>query len=145
MTARRFVLVPAAALVFASSLVGCKSASSSDNSRTTVVQTVTAGTPNSEEGGGPSSGAGSTDGSEADGFVMPNEVGKNLQEAQDHVQNVADSPLFQTDSTDATGQGRSQFYDRNWKVCSQNVKPGTRVSEDTHISFAAVKNDEACP
>lgn len=78
-------------------------------------------------------------------FTMPNEVGKGLQDAQDHIQAVSGNPLYITSSTDATGQGRSQIIDRNWKVCAQNVAPGERVDEDSDISFAAVKLGESCP
>lgn len=83
--------------------------------------------------------------SEADGFVMPDEVGQNLQEAQDDIQAASGDPFFFTDSTDATGDGRSQIIDSNWKVCSQNVSAGTRADEDTDITFDAVKLEEDCP
>ncbi len=81
----------------------------------------------------------------ADSFVMPNEVGQGLQAAQDDIQRVSGNPLFFTDSTDASGAGRLQILDRDWKVCSQNVAPGARVNQDSDISFAAVKLGEACP
>lgn len=80
-----------------------------------------------------------------DYFTMPNEVGQNLQDAQNQIQRVSGNPIFFSHSTDATGQGRHQILDRDWKVCSQNVKPGARVNLDSYISFAAVKTDESCP
>ena len=78
-------------------------------------------------------------------FVMPNEVGKVLQAAQDDIQRVSHDPVFVSHSQDATGQDRHQFLDSDWKVCSQNVAPGTRVSAVAHIVFSVVKLDESCP
>jgi hypothetical protein len=78
-------------------------------------------------------------------FVMPNEVGKDLQAAQDDIQRVSGNPLFITHSHDATGQERHQILDRNWTVCSQNVAPGTQVQDTTNITFNVVKLDESCP
>ena len=80
-----------------------------------------------------------------DTFKMPNEVDKVLQAAQDDIQRVSGNPLFITHSVDATGQGRHQILDRDWKVCSQNVKPGKQVSQDTDITFSVVKTYESCP
>lgn len=82
---------------------------------------------------------------EVTSFPMPNEIGKVLQDAQDHLQQVSGNPFFVSDSTDATGAGRMQIVDRNWKVCDQNVPQGTLVDENTNISFATVKTGEDCP
>ena len=76
---------------------------------------------------------------------MPNEVGKVLQDAQDDVQRVSGDPVFFTHSTDATGAHRFQVLDSNWKVCGQNVTPGTRENEDSYIDFSVVKLVESCP
>ncbi len=76
---------------------------------------------------------------------MPNEVGTNLQAAQDDIQRVSGDPVFVTTSSDATGAGRAQILDRDWHVCSQNVQPGTWVNLDTRIDFAVVKLSETCP
>lgn len=78
-------------------------------------------------------------------FVMPNEVGQVLQDAQDDIQRVSRDPMFWTDSTDLTGAGRMQVLDRNWQVCTQNVPPGTTVGSDVKINFGVVKLDENCP
>jgi hypothetical protein len=78
-------------------------------------------------------------------FAMPNEVGANLQTAQDDIQRVSGNPLFITSSEDATGAGRHQILDRNWKVCSQNVPTGTSVDQSADIIFGAVKLTESCP
>lgn len=76
---------------------------------------------------------------------MPNLAGQNLQAAQDAIQLLTGSAVFFTSSSDATGQGRAQVLDANWKVCAQNVAPGTAITTDTKIEFAAVKLDERCP
>jgi len=76
---------------------------------------------------------------------MPNEVGKVLQDAQDDIQRVSGDPVFFSHSEDATGQDRFQVIDSNWKVCSQNVAPGTTVPFDAHVVFSVVKLDENCP
>jgi hypothetical protein len=76
---------------------------------------------------------------------MPNLVGQNLQAAQDAIQELTDNAVFLTSSADATGQGRAQVLDSNWKVCAQNVKPGESITQKSNIEFAAVKLDESCP
>jgi hypothetical protein len=81
----------------------------------------------------------------AGSFVMPNEVGMNLQDAQDDIQHVSGDPIFVSHSRDATGEGRYQILDRDWKVCSQNVAPGEIVSAVGHIVFSVVKDYEDCP
>jgi hypothetical protein len=78
-------------------------------------------------------------------FPMPDETGKVLQDAQDHLQQVSGNPFFVSFSTDATGAGRMQVIDRNWKVCDQSVPPGTLVDENTDITFSTVKTGEDCP
>jgi hypothetical protein len=78
-------------------------------------------------------------------WAMPNLVGRNLQAAQDAMQELTNNPIFFTSSTDATGQGRSQVVDSNWIVCSQNVRPGEPITAETRIELAAVKLDERCP
>ena len=76
---------------------------------------------------------------------MPDLVGQNLQAAQDAIQKLTANAVLLTSSTDATGQGRAQVLDSNWKVCAQNVKPGEPITRKTKIEFAAVKLDERCP
>ncbi|ONI84109.1 hypothetical protein ALI144C_15530 [Actinosynnema sp. ALI-1.44] len=77
-------------------------------------------------------------------WTMPDLVGKQLQEAQDTIQRVTGNSTFLTRSHDATGKGRQQVADRNWKVCSQNVAAGTAFNADTVIDFGAVKTEEKC-
>jgi len=78
------------------------------------------------------------------GFVMPDVVGMNLQDAQDLIQSVSGDTFFYTSSVDATGD-RMQLVDSNWYVCAQNVSAGTTVGNDADITFAVVKTDEVCP
>ena len=75
---------------------------------------------------------------------MPDLVGSNLQEAQNAVQSLTDFAITVTTSHDATGKGREQVLDRNWKVCSQNVAAGATITTDTKIDFGTVKLDESC-
>jgi hypothetical protein len=82
----------------------------------------------------------------ADGpWLMPDEVGKDLQAAQDHIQGVTGDPFFFTDSADATGADRFQILDVDWTVCSQRPAADTTFSENTNIVFYVVKDWEDCP
>lgn len=75
---------------------------------------------------------------------MPNLVGAGLQAAQDSLQRLTGNPLFVSKSHDATGAGRLQVSDRNWKVCSQTPAAGTAFTSETTIDFGAVKLEETC-
>ncbi len=77
-------------------------------------------------------------------WTMPNLVGKNLQEAQDAIQELTAFEIPVTTSHDATGAGREQLLDRNWKVCSQNIAAGAEISSASRIDFGAVRTDERC-
>lgn len=81
----------------------------------------------------------------ATGWMMPDLVGSQLQNAQDRIQSLTNFGIAITTSHDATGAGRHQVWDRNWKVCSQNVPPGTTIDTGTRIDFGAVKIEEHCP
>ena len=79
-------------------------------------------------------------------FTMPNFVGMNLQDAQDKVQTYG---IFFSVSHDLNGS-RMQVLDSNWKVCNQNIKPGTKIKGSAgdyegKIDFGAVKTVEDCP
>ena len=80
----------------------------------------------------------------AKSWVMPNLVGTNLQAAQDRIQSLTGDAIFLTTSHDETGAGRQQILDRNWKVCSQSVRPGQKITADSQIDFGAVKTTESC-
>ncbi|MGW2208264.1 hypothetical protein [Streptomyces sp. NPDC001781] len=73
--------------------------------------------------------------------VLPDMTGKGLQSAQDQAQAAG---FYALSSHDASGRGRMQVFDRNWKVCSQAPMAGER-STDTTIDFATVKLEETCP
>jgi hypothetical protein len=75
---------------------------------------------------------------------MPNLVGAGLQDAQDSIQQLTNYGIAITMSHDATGAGRVQVADRNWKVCSQNVPPGETITSSSRIDFGVVKLDESC-
>ncbi|MFF8299605.1 hypothetical protein ACF07M_30155 [Streptomyces globisporus] len=73
---------------------------------------------------------------------VPDFVGMGLQFAQDAAQ---EKGFYSLKSHDSTGRDRFQALDRNWKVCSQNIKAGKTVGTDTTLDFGAVKLEEACP
>lgn len=82
----------------------------------------------------------------ANTFRMPDETGKNLQAAQDDLQAISGNPFFFSASEDATGQDRVQVWDANWKVCSQDPRPGSVVRDDEDdVVFYVVSNEESCP
>ncbi|MEU1705062.1 hypothetical protein ABZ478_06600 [Streptomyces sp. NPDC005706] len=72
---------------------------------------------------------------------LPNSVGSQLQTAQDRAQSAGFTNLS---SEDATGQGRAQLWDRNWRVCSQDPQPG-EADPETLVVFSVVKEGESCP
>lgn len=80
----------------------------------------------------------------ATSWTMPNLVGHNLQDAQDAIQALTSDAIFVTKSHDVTGAGRHQILDRDWTVCSQNVKPGAKITAGTAIDFGAAKIGEHC-
>ncbi|WP_030076250.1 MULTISPECIES: PASTA domain-containing protein [Streptomyces] len=73
---------------------------------------------------------------------VPDFVGMGLQSAQDTAQ---EKGFHSLKSHDSTGRDRFQAFDRNWKVCSQNVKAGRPAPTDTTLDFGAVKLEEKCP
>lgn len=74
--------------------------------------------------------------------AVPNFVGMGLQSAQDKAQELG---FYGLTSHDALGRDRMQAFDRNWKVCSQNVAAGASVPTDAKLDFGAVKLEETCP
>ncbi|MEU6592534.1 hypothetical protein ABZ923_25465 [Streptomyces sp. NPDC046881] len=72
---------------------------------------------------------------------LPNMTGSQLQAAQDRAQSAGFTNLS---SEDATGRGRAQVWDRNWRVCSQDPEPGA-ADPDTLVVFQVVKQGESCP
>lgn len=78
-------------------------------------------------------------------WTIPDLVGADLQNAQNKIQSLTNFSIIITTSHDATGAGRHQVLDRNWKVCSQNIPPGSTIDSHTRIDFGAVKLEERCP
>jgi hypothetical protein len=78
-------------------------------------------------------------------WLMPNLVGTQLQNAQDDIQKLTHDVIFFTTSHDATGQGRHQVLDKDWKVCTQSVPAGHSITLGTKIDFGVAKLAEACP
>lgn len=73
--------------------------------------------------------------------LMPDVVCMGLQRAQDEIQ---DHGVFGSKSSDATGAGRRQIWDRNWIVVDQDPAPGEPIGEFDATLFV-VKNDEQHP
>jgi beta-lactam-binding protein with PASTA domain len=74
--------------------------------------------------------------------TVPAFTGMGLQSAQDTAQAAG---FYNLTSHDALGRDRNQILDRDWKVCSQNLKAGASTSTDTKLDFGAVKLKETCP
>jgi len=83
-----------------------------------------------------------SDAIESETFLMPKVVGMNLQKAQDLLQSLGS---YLMDQTDASGLGRLQILDRNWKVCAQAPLPGKNTPITTIVTLASVKLTESCP
>jgi hypothetical protein len=81
----------------------------------------------------------------AESWIMPNEIGKSLQIAQDDLQALTGNPMFVSTSEDLTGQGRQQIMDRNWQVCSSTPPPGAPFTLQTNVVFGVVRDSERCP
>lgn len=77
---------------------------------------------------------------EAETATLPDFTGQQLQAAQEGAQAAG---FYILTSSDATGAGRMQVFDRNWTVCSQTPEPGEH-STDTTVNFDTVKTGESC-
>jgi beta-lactam-binding protein with PASTA domain len=74
--------------------------------------------------------------------AVPSFIGMGLQSAQDTAQKQG---FYNLTSHDSSGRARMQILDRDWKVCSQNIKAGSLVATTTKLDFGAVKLAESCP
>ena len=74
--------------------------------------------------------------------VMPSVVGMVLQDAQDLLQSQGS---YLMDQVDASGAGRIQFFDTNWRVCSQEPSAGSPLSSIDIVTLRSAKLDESCP
>lgn len=103
----------------------------------------TSGTTSSQpETGAADSKPSAADDKKPDTATLPDFTGMGLQSAQDTAQ---DAGFYSLKSHDALGRERMQAFDRNWKVCTQNVKAGKTVAVDTELDFGTVKLEEDCP
>jgi hypothetical protein len=147
--ARKRVAVPAACLIFFVG-VGIGSAGSSGQEKTnsgvkpqpTVTVTETAEAKPASDDAKPAKDEKPTASKSGEQATVPDFVGMGLQSAQDKAQELG---FYGLDSHDALGRDRMQAFDRNWKVCSQNVKAGTTENTGTRLDFGAVKLEEECP
>jgi hypothetical protein len=72
-------------------------------------------------------------------------VGKNLQIAQDDLQEASGDPFFVSFSEDATAADRVQILDSGWQVCAQDPAPGTRIGLYDDVTLYTVRVSETCP
>ncbi|MFF4211954.1 hypothetical protein ACFYZE_21890 [Streptomyces sp. NPDC001796] len=116
-----------------------KTTSGGGSAATAAAATATAATATAATAAAAgSSGVGTTAARKA----VPNFVGMGLQSAQDTAQSTG---FYALKSHDSLGRGRHQILDRDWKVCSQNVKAGSAAATSTELDFGAVKLAETCP
>jgi hypothetical protein len=78
-------------------------------------------------------------------FTMPDEVGANLQIAQDAVQAASGNPFYYSGSVDASGDSRMQILDADWAVCTQSPAAGASVAQGANVTFSVVRVSESCP
>ena len=72
-------------------------------------------------------------------ITVPGVVGMDHQAAQNRMQAAG---LYLLDEVDATGEGRSLLWDRNWVVVRQSPSAGRKVDEDTTLTLFSVKDGE---
>lgn len=73
------------------------------------------------------------------GKTMPRFIGKGLAAARDSL--PSDASIT---SKDASGRGRIIILESDWKICTQDPKPGAAYTGQP-VAFTAVKTDETCP
>ncbi|MDQ0779672.1 hypothetical protein QF026_008138 [Streptomyces aurantiacus] len=154
--ARKRVVIPAAALIFFVG-VGIGSSGSGGQEKTSAQDTVAprptvtvtrtaaakpAGDDKPAKGDDKPAEDSEPTAAEDKKATVPDLVGMGLQSAQDKAQ---ESGFYGLTSHDALGRDRMQAFDRNWKVCSQNVRAGASKSTDTDLDLGAVKLEENCP
>lgn len=74
--------------------------------------------------------------------AVPDLIGKGLATAETDAQAAGFTNIA---THDASGRGRIQILDRNWKVCSQAPAAGTSASTASRLDLGAVKLAETCP
>lgn len=133
----------ATGLAIALALVGCGSSGSPTTPAAAATVTATVPAPSSTHAptfSAPSTSSTldtDTDGSDTS-VTVPDVVGMNLQSAQERLRALG----LRTSSSDATGQGRMQLWDRNWEVVGQSPAAGTEVSIGTSVDRSVKKIGE---
>ncbi|MFF3001086.1 hypothetical protein ACFVTC_42215 [Streptomyces sp. NPDC057950] len=148
--ARKRIVIPAALVIlFIGVGIGSSgndqknTASSKPAPRVTVTATAAGGKATSTPASGVTTSASKDDKAPAAGRkAVPTFVGMGLQSAQDAAQ---EQGFYSLRSHDSLGRDRMQILDRDWKVCSQNVKAGAAAGTGTTLDFGSVKLTETCP
>jgi hypothetical protein len=73
------------------------------------------------------------------GTEMPRLTGKSVKVARLSLDTSTSMSV-----KDASGEDRAILVESNWKVCSQDPKPGAKLTGQP-VSLTAVKFEEACP
>jgi beta-lactam-binding protein with PASTA domain len=73
------------------------------------------------------------------GATMPNFAGKSVKAARASLDSSTSITV-----KDATGDDRFILVESNWKVCTQDPKPGANLNGQP-VEFTAVKYEETCP
>ena len=122
------------------------SSTSTAASDSTTSDSTTSDTTTSDSSSDSSTSTAASDAGSADSWTMPDLRGKDLQSAQDAIQALTSDGIWYTSSHDATGQGRHQWLDRDWQVCTQSVAPGRTITSNSKIDFGVVRvQTESCP
>jgi len=74
--------------------------------------------------------------------AVPDFIGKGLATAETDARAAGFANIT---THDASGRGRIQILDRDWKVCSQAPAAGSSASTASQLDLGAVKLSEACP
>ncbi|MCX4645692.1 MULTISPECIES: PASTA domain-containing protein [unclassified Streptomyces] len=75
---------------------------------------------------------------QAAGATMPDFKGKSVKAAREALDSA-----YSITVNDATGQNRIVFMESNWRICTQNPTPGTKL-DGRPVKFNAVKFNEPC-
>jgi len=79
----------------------------------------------------------------ADGFVMPDTGGMNLQEAEDAVNAASNGVPLQMHSHNLKGMKQKQLSLADWLVCDQAPAAGEKITNATDVNFGVVREFDA--
>jgi hypothetical protein len=79
----------------------------------------------------------------ADGFVMPDTGGMNLQEAEDAVNAASNGVPLQMHSHNLKGMKQKQLSLADWLVCDQAPAAGEKITSATDVNFGVVREFDA--